>query len=94
MQDISHENAAACSGGALTLWSEPNYGGIQRTYYSSTPNLGDLNNQASSFQIYPSNEVWRFYTGINYSGDYATVAGYGNFALGLNNNVESVSRLQ
>ncbi len=95
VQDISHENAAACSGGALRLWSEPNYAGTERSYSSSTTTLGTFNNQASSFEV-ASNEVYRLWTGQNYTGSYATLGGYnyGNLGIGFNNNVESVQRLQ
>ncbi len=95
VQDISHENAAACSGGALRLWSEPNYAGIEKSYTSDTPDLGSFNNLASSFEV-ASNEVYRLYTNRYYSGDYATLGGYYKNNLGwpINNNVESVDRLQ
>jgi hypothetical protein len=97
VQDISHENAAACSGGALTLWSESNHTGVVRSYTSSTPDLGSFNNQASSFEV-GNNETWRLWTLKNYGGSYATLGGYykgtiGPFS-GIDNNVESVQRLQ
>ncbi len=95
VQDISHENAAACSGGALRLWSEPNYAGIERSYTSSKDNLNDFNNLASSFEV-GNNEVWRLFTKTGYTGNYATLGGYyyNNLGVGINNEVESVLKLQ
>jgi hypothetical protein len=95
VQDISHESAAACSGGNITLYDGTN--GTGKFYYlgaeASVADLGNFNNIASSFYVEPG-YTWRLYTGRNFSGSYATVGGVfgqsGNFVIGFNNNVESM----
>ncbi len=98
VQDISHESAAACSGGQITLWVDPNFSGTSQVYTSTQNDLGAFRNIFSSFAI-GAGTTYRLYTGINYSSSYATLGGgptgqSGNFGFGFDNNLESIQRLQ
>ncbi|MFW9263314.1 peptidase inhibitor family I36 protein [Nostoc sp. CALU 546] len=100
VQDISHESAATCSGGTITLYDGPNFTGTPVTYIGGvgfqTPSLGGFNNRASSFQV-ASGHTWRLFTGQNYTGSNVVLGGFfgqsGNFGLGFDNNVESIRRI-
>jgi hypothetical protein len=98
VQDISHENAAACSGGLITLWTGYNQSGTAKSYTADTPDVSSFRNIFSSFAV-EAGTTYRLYTGINYSGSYATLGGgptgyRGNLGIGIDNNVESIDRLQ
>ena len=97
LQDLSHENAAAVSGGAAILADGFNLKGAlirlhgrRGTRFS---NLGRFNNRASSVAIAPG-EIWRFWTSTNLRGLRITL-GRGTYNLGgaANNNIESAQRL-
>ncbi|BDA76572.1 hypothetical protein CAL7716_107380 (plasmid) [Calothrix sp. PCC 7716] len=105
VQDISHESAAACSGGTLILFDGTNGTGESRTYTAGGPqSIGTLlsfNNRASSFQV-AGNNTWRVYSGQQFSGASVILGGpvgqgVTNFGFvgftNFNNNVESVRRI-
>ncbi len=104
VQDISHESAAACSGGTLILYDGTNLTGVSRTYpasgATSLGSLADFNNRASSFQV-AGNNTWRVYSGQQFTGASAVLGGpfggSGNFgfvgSINLNNNVESIVKV-
>jgi hypothetical protein len=78
VQDISHESAAAISGG-IAVYTDSNYAGQERTA-KGVPDLrvSDrqenvlFNNQISSI-INDTDKRWAFYTRAGYSGDRFTL---------------------
>jgi len=78
VQDISHESAAACSGGLLTLYDGTNGTGAAVAYVGGVGvianSLSTFNNRASSFKI-EGNQTVRFYTGQNRTGVSTVVGG-------------------
>jgi hypothetical protein len=84
VQDISHESAAAISGGALettdvTLYSEPDALGYQFGSNKKIENLGDFGFNDATVSIFVSNDqTWRFYENANFEGNFIDV-GPGEF---------------
>ena len=101
VQDLSHENAAAVSGGVALLANGFNGREDRLTLRSGTTgNLGRFNNSTSSIRI-TRGQVWRFYTGKNRTGRGVNLEGTGSFVnlVGrrlrtFQNNIESAERLQ
>jgi hypothetical protein len=84
VQDISHESAAAISGGALEttdviLYSEPDALGYE---FGSNQKIEDLSvfgfNDATGSIFVSNDQTWRFYENTNFEGDYRDV-GPGEF---------------
>ncbi len=94
VQDISHENAAACSGGTIILYDNNNFTG--NTYVRGTgswSNLGSFDNRASS--VLATAGTWELWSGINFTGNKLTVSSAsGGIVLNslLNNQVSSIRR--
>ena len=102
VQDISHESAAACSGGVLTLYDGTNGSGEAVVYLGGVGvivnSLGTFNNRPSSFKI-DGNQTVRFYTSQNRTGVNTVVGGFFGQPLtnigfvgatNFNNNIESL----
>ncbi|MGL5796267.1 MAG: beta/gamma crystallin-related protein [Waterburya sp.] len=79
VEDISHESAAAISGGALevtdvTLYSESNLEGVQ---FGSNKAIEDLTefgfNDATGSITVANDKTWRFYSDANFQGTYMDV---------------------
>jgi hypothetical protein len=79
VQDISHESAAAISGGALevtdvTLYSESDLQGFQ---FPSNKGIEDLSefgfNDATGSITVANDKAWRFYEDVNFQGDFIEV---------------------
>ena len=79
VQDISHESAAAISGGALevtdvTLYSESDLQGFQ---FGSNKAIEDLSefgfNDATGSITVANDQTWRFYENANFQGDFIEV---------------------
>lgn len=69
VQDISHESAAACSGGTIILYDDYNRKsgkGTKSYTFGSVNTLLDFNNRASSFEVTAGN-TWRVYRDQNRS---------------------------
>lgn len=103
VEDLSHENAAAVSGGTMELAGGLDRTGEVRRYErGSFKDLRGFNNKASSFNIAPG-AVWRFWTGKNFTGQSFTsqgadkLQGFTNLTQGLksfNNDIESIQRIE
>jgi hypothetical protein len=96
VQDISHESAATCSGGKITLWTGANQSGTAKVYTADQNDLGAFRNIFSSFAV-ESGTLYNLFTGINKTGSSVVLGGFfgqsGNFGIGFDNNVESIDRL-
>jgi Beta/Gamma crystallin len=93
LEDLNHENAAVCSGGAsITLYDGANLTGASVSFtVASVPDLATygFDNKASSIKILSGR--WNLSDLVNYGGftsSYATVGAY-NLGL-LNNKVSSL----
>src|SRR3712207_3489326 len=93
VEDLSHENAAACSGGTAVLYDERDFSGASVTLTGrQEPSLVSFNNKASSILILDG--VWRFWTNQNFTGKSITLGpgGYRSskfFNDFFNDNIES-----
>ena len=103
VQDLSHQNAAAVSGGAAELATGLNGTGERLRFDNgSFRTLNVFNNRISSFSLAPR-AIWRFWTGRNFRGQSVTFQGgtpqqpFINLNTpGLNpfnNNIESARRI-
>lgn len=97
VQDLSHENAAAVSGGAAVLFDGRNRRGARRRFNrrpgQGVRNLGNFNNRASSVRI-DGGEQWGFALGRNFRGvKFILGAGTTNLGGNRNNNIESLARI-
>jgi hypothetical protein len=96
VQDLSHEKAATCSGGRITLWTGANRTGTQRSYTTSVGDLGGFRNIFSSYAV-EAGTLYELFTARNFGGSRVVLGGFfgqsGNLGIGFNNNVESIRRL-
>ena len=98
VEDLSNENAAAVSGGAIIITTSGNFGGSRAIVSGNVgqvrADLGSFNNAVSSIAI-PPNQVWAFWTSKNRQGS-RQVYGAGIHSVGgsFNNNFESLERLR
>jgi hypothetical protein len=96
VEELSNENAAAVSGGALALSDRPNGKGDRRTLNGGDRNLGrapgvsGFNNRASWYQV-SGNRDWIVWTGKNRTGQSRRLkaGSKNNFPAPFNNNIES-----
>jgi hypothetical protein len=101
VEDISLEDAAALSGGTITLYNGPNQTGTSATFSGSVINLATFNvdNIASSVKII-GNQTWKLWVNPNFTGASQTFSasstGGGdavtltNFIGGFNNTFSSI----
>ena len=100
LEEITDENAAALSGGALILSDLPNGFGIRRTLTTSDSNLGvfpnviGFNNRASWYRV-TGNRDWVVYTGTSTAGTPRLLrrGTSGNLAGIFNNSISSAYRV-
>jgi hypothetical protein len=84
VQNLTNENAAAVSGGALeptdvTLYSEPDALGYEFGSNKKIENLSDFGFNDATGSIFVSNaQTWRFYENANFEGAFIDV-GPGEF---------------
>ncbi|MBE9213780.1 hypothetical protein IQ247_14080 [Plectonema cf. radiosum LEGE 06105] len=100
VQDISHESAAACSGGQIILYDGTSYTG--ESFYrqdGSYSTLGSFNNRASSYNVLSGS--WNAYSGTNFTssewygpsgGGSLRLTGAGNLSSIYNNSISSIKR--
>jgi Peptidase inhibitor family I36 len=96
VQDISHESAAACSGGIITLYDGANFTGT--TFFRQTGSystLGSFDNRASSYNVQAGS--WRVFSGVNFTnaevGGSLLLTGAGNLSSLWNNRISSIQRV-
>ncbi|MBW4676057.1 MAG: peptidase inhibitor family I36 protein [Desmonostoc geniculatum HA4340-LM1] len=97
VEDISQENAAACSGGRIILYDERNQRGVSVSFPGgSVANLASFgfNNKASSIEV-TNAQTWRLWTNVNFGGNSINY-GQGNFNLFgvFNDSISSLSRVR
>ncbi|NET03330.1 MAG: beta/gamma crystallin family protein [Symploca sp. SIO2B6] len=96
VEDLSQENAATCSGGAITLYGLRNHRGANISFQGGAiSNLNNLNfgDRASSIEI-TGNKPWRLWARPNFGGlSKIFLPGKYNLGIILNNNVESIARI-
>jgi hypothetical protein len=97
MEDISHESAAAISGGAdVVLYSKENFGGnpLEVNEAVSDLSLSSFDDITSSIRV-NNDQTWRFYDLANYKGDYIDVGPGESLAKleELNNDIESLKSI-
>jgi hypothetical protein len=97
VEDLSHENAAACSGGTAILFTGGEYDQPIATLTGGESAdlglLGGLANRASSILI--NEGVWTFWTRTNFRGDKITL-GPGAYTLRgttFDNDIDSYRRI-
>ena len=102
VQDISHESAAAYSGGHIILYDRENYNGDFFSRQTGTHyTLGSFDNRASSYNVtsgswdahsgtYLSNPDWYHYSGNNGA---LRLIGAGRLNGQYNNSISSVKRV-
>lgn len=95
VQDISHESAAAYSGGSVTFYDGRNGGFPSLTLLVGRRDLATESwaNRASSVEISPG-QTWRFWTETDYKGNSITLGqGFHNLFQLYDNNIESFTRI-
>ncbi|MBD2451907.1 peptidase inhibitor family I36 protein [Nostoc sp. FACHB-152] len=101
LEDISQENAAACSGGTITIYDAANLQGTGFTFNSSVGDLrftkdGNLNDRISSVRVDRFSE-WELFIGVGFRGDKLTlrpgIYNLSQFPGGFNNEVSSLRRI-
>lgn len=96
LEEISQENAAACSGGRITLYDGANQTGVAVSFVGgAVRNLSafGFDNRASSIEI-TGNQRWRLWVDPNFSSnsrEYGT--GTANLFGIFNNSISSLSRV-
>ena len=97
VQDLSHETAAAVSGGAaLELYDDSNFRKLLVQTNDGTPNVGErVNDRITSIVV--NEGVWRFYTDSQFRGVSADLGPgrYPNIGLGIipNDSISSFRRI-
>ncbi|MBN3944551.1 MAG: beta/gamma crystallin-related protein [Nostoc sp.] len=97
VQDLSHESAAAISGGAdLELFNDDNFGKPLVQTNEGTGNVGnDVNDRVTSIIVNAG--VWRFWTDSQFRGVSADLGPgrYPNIGLGIlpNDSISSFERI-
>ncbi|MCC5616522.1 hypothetical protein LC605_15870 [Nostoc sp. CHAB 5836] len=97
VEDISPEDAAAYSGGAINLYNGANQTGTASTFTGSIANLADfgIDNTTSSISI-TDNQTWILYKNANFSGASQSFSATNNSTLlnnivgGFNNSFSSI----
>jgi hypothetical protein len=95
VQDISHESAAACSGGSVTFYDGRNKGLPSLTLLSGRRDLANESwaNRASSIGI-SRGQRWRFWIDKDFRGNSITLGeGHHNLFGLYDNNIESFTRI-
>ncbi|MCC5613997.1 beta/gamma crystallin family protein [Nostoc sp. CHAB 5836] len=98
VQDLSHETAAAISGGAaLELYDDSNFRRLLVQTNQGTRNVGDrVNDRITSIVV--NEGVWRFYTDSQFRGVSADLGRgrYANIGLGIipNDSITSFRRIR
>ncbi|WP_414585621.1 beta/gamma crystallin-related protein [Scytonema sp. PCC 10023] len=95
VQDLSHETAAAVSGGAaLEVYDDSDFSNLLLQTNDGTPYVGDdANDRISSIVV--NEGLWRFYTDPQFQGDFADLGPglYPNIGLGINDSITSFERI-
>ncbi|WP_375473239.1 beta/gamma crystallin-related protein [uncultured Nostoc sp.] len=95
VQDLSHEAAAAVSGGAdLELFDDDNFGKLLVQTNEGTGNVGnDVNDRISSIVVNAG--VWRFWTDSQFRGLSADLepGRYANIGVGFSDSITSFQRI-
>ncbi len=96
VQDLSHESAAAVSGGAdVTLYSGQDFRGRSRGINDGQQRLGNFDNITSSVKVdgKVNKKVWRFYKDPGFRGasfDVGPGQSRSSLPPGFNNNISSL----
>ncbi|MBW4510793.1 MAG: beta/gamma crystallin family protein [Scytonematopsis contorta HA4267-MV1] len=96
VQDLSHESAAAISGGAdVTLYSDKRFRGKSREINDGQRKLGGFDNITSSIKVDGkiNKKVWRFYKDPDFKGasfDIGPGQSLSHLPAGFNNRISSL----
>jgi Beta/Gamma crystallin len=96
VQDLSHESAAAVSGGAdVTLYSGRDFKGAVREINDGQKKLGGFDNITSSVKVDGkiNKKVWRFYKDPDFKGasfDVGPGQSLSHLPAGFNNKISSL----